>query len=132
MRLVQWDPFEDLRRERSFETTRSAWAPVVDIFEKGDDLVVRAEVPGVPRDAIDVKVENNTLIITGERHRDTEEKETQAYRRERSFGSFVRSFTLPKTVDASRITATYTDGVLGITIPKAEDAKPRTIEIKVA
>ena len=132
MRLVQWDPFEDLRRAGSFETTRSAWAPVVDIFEKDDDLVVRAEVPGIPRDAIDVKVENNTLIITGERHRDPEEKETQAYRRERSFGSFVRSFTLPKTVDASRITATYTDGVLGITIPKAEEAKPRSIEIKVA
>ena len=109
-----------------------AWAPAVDIFEKGDDLVIRAEVPGVERDAIDVKVEDNTLMLSGERHLETEEKESQAYRRERSHGRFVRSFALPKTVDASRITATYKDGVLGITIPKAEEAKPRMIEIKVA
>ncbi len=132
MRLVHWDPFEDLRRFGSLASTESAWAPAVDIFEKGDDLVIRAEVPGIERDAIDVKVENNTLILSGERQRETEDKETQSYRRERSYGSFVRSFTLPKTVDASRITATYKDGVLDITIPKAEEAKPRRVEIKVA
>ena len=136
MRLVHWDPFQDLfpmsRRFQPLAGTNSAWTPAVDILEKGDDLVIRAEVPGIERDAIDVKVEDNTLILSGERARETEDDDTQAYRRERVYGSFVRSFTLPKTVDATRITAEYKNGVLEITIPKAEEAKPRRIEIKVA
>jgi HSP20 family protein len=104
----------------------------VDIFEQGDDLVIRAEVPGIERDAIEVKLADNTLTLSGERVRGTEADDTRAYRRERVYGSFVRSFSLPKTVDATRIAATYKNGVLEITIPKVEEAKPRKINIKVA
>ncbi len=104
----------------------------MDIIEKGDDLVIRAEVPGIERDAIEVKLEDNTLILSGERVRETEADDTRAYRRERVYGSFVRSFSLPKTVDATHISATYKNGVLEITIPKVEEAKPRKIDIKVA
>ncbi|NIM00909.1 MAG: Hsp20 family protein [Acidobacteria bacterium] len=120
------------RRFQALTGTDSAWAPAVDILETGDNLVIRAEVPGVERNAIDVKVEDNTLILSGERLREAETDDTQAYRRERVYGSFVRSFTLPKTVDAARITAEYKNGVLEVTIPKAEEAKPRKIDIKVA
>jgi HSP20 family protein len=136
MRLVHWDPFQDLaqlnRRFQPLDDAGKAWSPAVDIFEKGDELVIRAEVPGVERDSIDVKVEDNTLILSGERVRETEGEDTQAYRRERVYGSFVRSFSLPKTVDATRISAAYKNGVLDIRLPKAEEAKPRRIEIKVA
>ena len=124
MNLVHWDPFRDL----SVRT----WAPAVDIFENDDDLIFRAEVPGVERDALDVKVEDNTLILSGERVRDEEQDQGQAYRRERRHGSFVRSFLLPKTVDPSRISAAQKNGILEVRIAKAEEAKPRQIEIKVA
>jgi HSP20 family protein len=105
------------------------WAPPVDIFEKGDDLVIRAELPGVEKDEIDISVEDNRLVIQGERQREQGFNEDHAYRLERSFGSFVRSFMLPKTVDASKIAATYVNGVLEVTVPKAEAAKPRKVAI---
>ena len=135
MTLVKWDPLRDLmnlQRRLVAEDSYGTWAPVVDIFEKGDDLVISAEVPGLERDEIDIRVENNTLVLRGERKRESELDEKDAYRLERSFGAFTRSFTLPKTVDASRITASYKNGVLEIKLPKAEEAKPRQIEIKVA
>ena len=108
------------------------WAPLVDIFEKGDDLVIRAEVAGLEKDEVDISVENNTLTLRGERKREAEFEEKDAYRLERAFGVFTRSFILPKTVDPARISATYMNGVLEIKIPKVEQAKPRRIEIKVA
>jgi HSP20 family protein len=136
MRLVHWDPFQDLfptgRRFQPLTGNAGVWTPAVDILEKGDDLVIRAEVPGIERDAIDVKLEDNTLILSGERVRETEEDDTQAFRRERTYGSFSRSFNLPETVDATRISATYKNGVLEIRLPKAAEAKPRRIDIKVA
>ncbi len=136
MRLVHWDPFQDLfptsRRFQPLTGAGNAWTPAVDIIEQGDDLVIRAEVPGIERDAIEVKLEDNTLILSGKRVRETETDDTRTYRRERVYGSFVRSFGLPKTVDATRISATYKNGVLEITIPKVEEAKPRKIDIKVA
>jgi len=136
MRLVQWDPFQDLfpasRRFQPLADNAATWTPAVDIFEKGDDLVIRAEVPGVERDAFDVKVEDNTLTLSGERVRESETDDTQAFRRERVYGKFVRSFSLPKTVDSTSIAAIYKDGVLEISIPKAAEAKPRKIDIKVA
>jgi HSP20 family protein len=109
-----------------------SWAPLVDIFEKGDDLIIRAEIPGVEKEDIDVQVEGNTLMLRGERKREAEFKEDDAYRLERAFGSFVRSFRLPKTVDSSRIAAAYENGVLEITLPKAEESKPKKVDIKVA
>ena len=105
---------------------------LVDIFEKGDDLVIRAEVAGLEKDEVDISVENNTLTLRGERKREAEFEEKDAYRLERAFGVFTRSFILPKTVDPARISATYMNGVLEIKIPKVEQAKPRRIEIKVA
>jgi HSP20 family protein len=109
-----------------------AWAPAVDIFEKGDDLVIRAEIPGVDKDDVDITVRNNSLTLRGERKREQEINEDNSYRLERSYGNFVRSFTLPRTVDSTRISARYDNGVLDIVLPKAEEAKPKKIEIATA
>jgi HSP20 family protein len=106
-----------------------AWAPAVDIFENGDNLVIRAEIPGVERDDVDISVRNNSLTLRGERRREQEINEDNTYRLERSYGKFVRSFSLPRTVDSSRISAKYKNGVLDILLPKAEEAKPKKIEI---
>jgi HSP20 family protein len=114
------------------ESAYGSWAPPVDIFERGDDLVIRTEIPGVDKNDIDIDVENNTLVIRGERKRDKEFEGKTAYRTERVYGKFVRSFSLPRTVDSSRISATYKDGVLELTLPKAEEAKPKRIEINAA
>ncbi len=104
--------------------------PPVDIFERGDDLIIRAEVPGLDKNEIDISVEDNRLVIKGERKREREFNEENAYRLERAFGTFMRSFLLPKTVDSSKISASYTNGVLEITLPKAETAKPRKVQIE--
>jgi HSP20 family protein len=109
-----------------------AWAPAVDIFEKGDDLVIRAEIPGVDKDDVDISVQHNSLTLRGERKREQEVSEESAYRLERSYGNFVRSFSLPRTVDSSRISAKYSNGVLDIVLPKAEEAKPKRVEIATA
>jgi HSP20 family protein len=114
------------------DATYGAWVPPVDIFQDKDNLVLRAEVPGVDKNAIDVRVENGLLTLQGERKTDTDLDEKNAFRRERTFGRFARSFTLPTSVDASRITAKYGDGVLEIVLPKAEAAKPKRVEIQAA
>jgi len=146
MNLVRFDPYRDLsilhnHVNRLFTDTFSrgfgdeplqAWAPAVDIFERGDDLVMRAEVPGVTKDDLDVGIEGNVLTLRGERERDKGISEENYHRIERTYGSFSRSFTLPNTVDASKIHATFKDGVLEMVLPKAEDAKPKKIEVKVA
>jgi len=136
MRLVRWDPFRDLRNMQRMtsevEDSYGTWAPLVDIFEMGDNLMIRAEVAGLDKDDVDISVENNTLTLRGERKREMEFEEKDAYRLERSFGVFTRSFMLPKSVDSARITASYRNGVLELTIPKIEHAKPRRIEIKAA
>ena len=140
MTLVRWDPFRDLMglHQRftqpavGSDDSYGSWAPTVDIFERGDDLVIRAELPGVERDDIDVRVEDNTLMLSGERKRESEFDEENAYRLERVYGKFLRSFRLPKTVDATRIEASYKNGVLEISLPKAEEARPRKIDISAA
>jgi HSP20 family protein len=109
-----------------------AWAPAVDIFEKGDDLVIRAEIPGIDKDDVEINVQNNSLTLRGERKREQEVNEDSAYRLERSYGNFMRSFSLPRTVDSSRISAKYSNGVLDIVLPKAEEAKPKRVEIATA
>ena len=120
MTLMRWDPFRNLS---------DSWAPAVDIFEKGDDLVIRAEVPGIERNDIELNVEDNTLVIRGERKQEQGLDENNVHRLERSHGKFVRSFRLPKTVDASKISAEYKNGILQVTLPKAELAKPRRVAI---
>ena len=140
MTLVRWDPFRDLvhlqqrwaHSAAESDDSNGSWAPLVDIFEKGDDMVISAELPGVAKEDIDVQVESNTLTLRGERKRKTEQADGETYRMERVYGSFVRSFRLPKTVDATRIAASFNNGVLTITLPKAEESKPKKIDIKAA
>ena len=112
---------------------RGSWVPAVDIYETdGHDLVVRAELPGINREDIEVSVENSTLVLKGEKKLDSEVKEESYRRIERSYGTFHRSFTLPNTVDTSRIGAEFKNGVLTVKLPFREEAKPRTINVDVA
>lgn len=140
MRLVTWDPFRDLLSlgepfamlSRSDAQLESAGVPAVDVFERGDDLVLRAELPGVEQDAIDVRVEDRTLTLRAERKKESDLEDNRALIRERNYGVMTRRFDLPETVDASRIGASFKNGVLEIAMPKAEQAKPRKIEIQAA
>src|SRR3954471_21495886 len=110
-----------------------SWVPAVDIFETDNhDLIVRAELPGMTRENIEVSVENSTLVLKGEKKLDSEVKEENYRRIERAYGMFHRSFTLPNTVDASRISAEFKNGVLTVKLPFREEAKPRTITVDVA
>jgi HSP20 family protein len=112
---------------------RGSWVPAVDIFETDNhDLIVRAELPGMTRENIEVSVENSTLVLKGDKKLDTEVKEENYRRIERAYGMFHRSFTLPNTVDASRISAEFKNGVLTVTLPFREEAKPRAISVNVA
>jgi HSP20 family protein len=112
---------------------RGSWTPAVDIFETdGHDLIVRAEVPGMGREDIEVSVENGTLVLKGEKKFDAEVKEENYRRIERSYGTFHRSFTLPNTVDAGKVSAEYKNGILTVKLPFREEAKPRTINVEVA
>jgi HSP20 family protein len=114
------------------EDAFGAWAPPLDIFEKHDHLVIRAEIPGVQKEDMTVRVDNGVLTLRGERKQDTEVGEENAYRLERVYGTFTRSFSLPTTVDAAKVTATYRDGILEVSVPKVETARPREVEIKAA
>jgi HSP20 family protein len=114
-------------------TSRGNWVPPVDIFETaGHDLVIKVELPDVKREDVEVTVENNTLTLKGTKNFPTDIKEDQFRRVERQYGSFVRSFTLPNTVDATKVSADYRNGVLTVKLPFREEAKPRTINVEVA
>ena len=147
MPIVKVDPFRELaamqdRMTRLFgdaylrdEDTgfRGNWTPAVDIFETdGHDLVLKAELPGINREDIEVTVENSTLVLKGQKKFEAEVKEENYRRVERAYGTFHRSFTLPNTVDASKVSAAYNNGVLTVTLPFREEAKPRTINVEVA
>jgi len=147
MPIVKVDPFREFaamqdRMNRLFgnvylrdEDTgfRGTWVPAVDIFETDShDLVVRAELPGMNREDIEVTVENSTLALKGEKSFDPDVKEDHYRRIERSYGTFQRSFTLPNTVDASKVSADFKNGVLTVTLPFREEAKPRTINVEVS
>ena len=143
MTLTRWSPVRDLaaieieRLNRMFETafttesfTGGTWAPAVDIFETADkDIVVKAELPEMKRDDIKVTFENNVLTIEGERHFTRDLPREQYHRVERGHGTFRRSFTLPANVDPARVSAAYQDGVLTVTLPRREEARPRQIEV---
>ena len=112
---------------------RGSWVPAVDIFETDThDLVLRAELAGMSREDIEVTVENGTIVIKGEKKFDPAVKEEHYRRVERAYGTFHRSFTLPNTVDAAKVSAEYQNGVLTVTLPFKEEAKPRTINVAVA
>ena len=128
MAIVGWDPF----REFGF-VGEGVWAPPVDIYEDGKrGLVITAELPDMTREDIDLTVENGTLTIRGEKKVSAEVKDEQFRRLERRYGAFSRSFSLPQTVDTSKVGAEYKNGVLTIRLPLREDALPRQIKVNIA
>ena len=152
MAIVRWEPFRDLlslqdRMNRLFdESYRStqrgtsddewalggSWAPAVDIYEQGTNIVLKAELPGVDPKDVDIRLENNVLSLRGQRKLENEVKRESYHRVERSYGAFSRSFTLPTVVDQGSIKAEFKDGLLRLTLPKREEAKPKQIQISVA
>lgn len=158
MTLIRWNPLRDvtawhpasdlnqefsvLQREidRMFERVRSGanddgtvrtWAPSVDIIEKETDYSIKIELPGVDKKDVKITVQDDVLIIKGEKKMEAEKKGENYHRVERCYGAFQRSFSLPTTVAADKIDASYDNGVLTISLPKAEEAKPKEIEVKV-
>ena len=111
--------------------TTTSYAPPVDIYEDEHNITLKLEVPGIDEKDIDVRVENNTLTVHGERKIEKEEKEENYRRVERQYGSFTRTFTLPTTVDSEKVSATYDKGVLKIALPKKAEAKPKQIKVNV-
>jgi HSP20 family protein len=150
MAIVRWQPFRDLLAterefdrlfreafssfftEREGELSTRPWAPAVDIYENDNNIVLKAELPGVDPKDVEVRVEDNTLYLKGERKFEKETKEENYHRIERSYGSFARSFALPNSIDAEKVLAEYKDGLLTLTLPKREEAKPKTIKINVS
>ena len=129
MTIVRWDPFRDF----GFSSGSPTWVPPVDIFQTGDhELVLKAELPDMTREDIDITVENSVLTIKGEKKISSEVKEEQFHHVERRYGAFSRSFSLPRTVDATKVSAEYRNGVLRIKLPLREEAKPRQIKVDVA
>jgi HSP20 family protein len=127
-----WGSVYDRGRETDVSSS-GAWVPPVDIYETTDrEIVLKAELPGLRREDIDLTVENNTLTIRAERKRDEEPRDNQYHRTERVYGTCSRSFTLPNTVDAARVKADYRDGVLTMRLPLREEAKPRQIQVDVS
>ena len=118
-----------VQADESFMT--SYWTPAVDIAEQENEYTVKMELPGVNKEDVKINLESNILTIKGEKKQEKEEKDKNLHRVERSYGSFQRSFTLPTTVKSDKIDAVFKDGVLSISLPKAEEAKPKQIEVKV-
>lgn len=148
MNMQVWNPFQEfenmlerysksgmsnLGKQMSTDLSFADWAPSVDIEEEDDKYLIKADLPGVEKDDIEVKLENGVLSIRGEKKTEKETgKGTKRHRTERFYGTFARSFTLPDAVRADAVNAAYKDGVLSLTIPKAEEAKPKSIDIKVS
>ncbi len=148
MAIVRWQPFRDLvttqdRFDRLFNDTLSrffddgevisrSWAPAVDIYETDQDVVLKAELPGLDPKDVEIRVEDGTLYLKGQRKFENEVKEENYHRVERSYGSFTRSFALPSSVNSEKAKAEYKDGLLTLTLPKREEAKPKTIQINVS
>ena len=154
MSLVRWNPARDLatwpsdlfgiQREmnrlfdnffrgdvRDEDSALMAWTPAVDIAEHDDEYLVKVELPGVNKEDVKITLESNILTIRGEKKQEKETKKENYHRIERNYGSFQRSFTLPTVVKSDKIDAVYKDGVLSISLPKAEEAKPKQIEVKL-
>jgi HSP20 family protein len=142
--LTRWDPFRELstiqdRMNRLFQDVyapnreeglpTAAFAPPTDVYEDDNHVTLKLEVPGIDEKDLNICVENNNLVIKGERKFEKEEKEENFRRVERQYGSFVRSFSLPSTVDTENINANYDKGVLSIIMPKRAEAKPKQIQV---
>ena len=107
------------------------WAPAVDVIETDEEFQIRAELPGVEKKDVKLSVENGVLLISGHREQEKEEKGKRYHKIERAYGNFARSFTVPETVDAEKVTAEFKNGVLTVRLPKSEKARPKSIEVKV-
>ncbi|TCO89113.1 heat shock protein Hsp20 [Chthoniobacter flavus] len=110
----------------------SGWSPALDVFDDKDNLVVKVELPGLNKDEINISLDKGVLTVSGERKQEHESKEGESFRSERYFGKFHRSVTLPATVDSTKVSASYKDGILTVDLPKAEEAKPKQIAVNVA
>jgi HSP20 family protein len=148
--LTRWDPFKEMeetqhRLARFFglspsraglgdkeAMTLTEWAPSVDIVEDDKEWLVKADLPEVKKENVKVTVANGVLTITGERKLEKEEKDKKYHRMERSYGSFLRSFTLPDAADGAKVIAEFKDGLLKVHLPKSEKAQPKAIEVKVS
>ena len=146
--ITRWDPLKEMeelqnrmatlfgrapvRKEADKEAmTRADWAPLVDIAEDEKEYVIKAELPEVTKDDVNVSLQEGVLTITGERKFEKEEKGKKYHRVERAYGSFARSFSLPEDADATKVQAEFKDGVLKVHLPKSEKAKPKSVEVKV-
>ena len=145
MAISGWDPFRDLsvlqeRMNRLFEdagrtyrgdeaSATTTWSPAVDIFETENDIMVKAELPGIERKDITLNLDNNVLTLKGERKFEKETRQENYHRIERSYGGFSRAFSIPAIVDEEKIRADYKDGILSIALPKKDQVKPKEIRI---
>jgi HSP20 family protein len=156
MSLVRWSPTRDLATfpsdvlnmqreinkmfnsffrsgaEEDQSLMATGWYPAVDLVERDSDYVVKMELPGVDKNDVKVTIQNTTITVRGEKKQEKESKDSSYFRLERAYGTFERSFTLPGEVQSEKINASYKDGILTITLPKAETAKRRAIEVKVS
>jgi HSP20 family protein len=142
MSLIKWDPFGEfntlnrlggfLGRNWEAPASTTAWNPAVDIFENDNEIVIKAELPGMNAKDIEVKFENNVLVLKGERRFEKETKEENYHRVEREYGTFSRAFTVPFAVKGDNVTAEYKDGVLKVVLPKTEEIKPKPIKVAAA
>ena len=126
--------FEGIFRGGSIDDTSvlpPTWAPAADIAEHDGEFVVKMELPGVTKDDVKISMQDNILTVRGEKKQEKETKDSTYRRVERSYGAFQRSFTLPSSVNPEKVDALYKDGILGITLPKSEEAKPKQIDVKV-
>ncbi|MGZ8898892.1 MAG: Hsp20/alpha crystallin family protein [Limisphaerales bacterium] len=141
--LWNWSAFDQLTNVRDeinrlfespFENGNSnvfnTWAPALDVYEDSENLIVRAELPGMKKEDIEISLHENIITVCGERKNEKKYEGAKTSREERFFGRFTRSISLPKTVDGGRVKASYNEGLLTVTLPKAEEAKPRQIQIK--
>jgi HSP20 family protein len=117
--------------DRLFESPLRAWAPVLDVREDADSFVIRAELPGLKREDIEVSLQDGALVISGERKVEEKQEGVEIHRQERFYGKFQRALTLPELVAADKVKAQYKDGVLTVTLPKTEEAKPKQIDVSV-
>lgn len=142
MAITRWDPFREVvalqnrmnslfreMNEGESPLTTASFVPAVDIYEDPKKVVLKLEVPGIEEKDLDIRVENNTLMVKGERKFEKEEKEENFHRIERRYGSFTRTFRLPSTVDPEKVEAGYDKGVLKVTLAKRAEAKPKQIKI---
>jgi HSP20 family protein len=143
MSLTRWDPFREFNalpsrlgtffgKDWEAPLAATAWNPSVDIFENDNEVVIKAELPGMNAKDIEVRLENNVLTLKGDRNFEKETKEENYHRIERAYGTFSRAFALPAAVNADKVSAEYRDGVLSIVLPKKEETKSKPIKIAAA